>query len=158
MVSKTLATYTILNYLSDRKKDIIDMYIPLVASLVVKDNLPTIERNNVCKMFREEYGISSLTYGAMESILNRMTKQDLPCISTREGGIPDIIQSGRTGLLVERQNARDLADKIAWMIDHKIEREIMGRQGIHRYKELFTLKSFEYDFKDIFETVSQERK
>lgn len=77
MINKTLATYAILNYLSDRKQDIIDMYIPLVASLVVKDNLPTIERNNVCKMFREEYGISSLTYGAMESILNRMTKQGL---------------------------------------------------------------------------------
>lgn len=77
MINKTLATYAILNYLSDRKQDIIDMYIPLVTSLVVKDNLPTIERNDVCKMFREEYGISSLTYGAMESILKRMTKQGL---------------------------------------------------------------------------------
>lgn len=76
-------------------------------------------------------------------------QQGLPCISTKEGGITSIIDDGKTGLLVNRQDADDLADKIAWMIEHPKERIDMGRIGIERYIKLFTIEKFEKNINNI---------
>lgn len=76
-------------------------------------------------------------------------QQGLPCISTKEGGITSIIDDGKTGLFVNRQDADDLVDKIAWMIEHPKEREEMGRIGIERYIKLFTIEKFEKNINNI---------
>lgn len=75
----------------------------------------------------------------------------VPCITTREGGIPSIIEDGKNGLLVERKNADDLANKIAWMIDHPTIRDGMGHTGWQHYKKDFTLFAFERRFANILE-------
>lgn len=82
-------------------------------------------------------------------VLLEAMQQGLPCISTEEGGIPDIIEDGKTGLLVKRQNANDLADKITWMIEHPSERENMGVCGIKKFHRDFTLACFENKFKEV---------
>lgn len=82
-------------------------------------------------------------------VLLEAMQHGLPCISTNEGSIPDIIQDGRTGLLVERRNSKDLAEKIAWMINHPTERFTMGLAGLQRYRKEFTLSSFENNFASI---------
>lgn len=82
-------------------------------------------------------------------VLLEAMQHGLPCVSTKEGGIPDIIENGRTGLLAERQNAHDLADKIGWLIDNPAERSTMGLAGLQRYKQKFTLPSFESNFASI---------
>lgn len=82
-------------------------------------------------------------------VLLEAMQHGLPCISTKEGGIPDIIQDGRTGLLVGRRNSKDLAEKIAWMIDHPTERTAMGIAGCRLYRNKFTLLAFENMFANI---------
>ena len=76
-------------------------------------------------------------------VLLEAMQQGLPCISTPEGAISSIIEDGKTGLLVKRQDANDLSKKIAWMIEHITERKIMGRNGLERYRGLFTIEKFE---------------
>ena len=76
-------------------------------------------------------------------VLLEAMQQGLPCISTPEGAISSIIEDGKTGLLVKRQDANDLSKKIAWMIEHITERKIMGRNGSERYRGLFTIEKFE---------------
>lgn len=82
-------------------------------------------------------------------VLLEAIQQGLPCISTKEGGITSIIDDGKTGLLVNRQDADDLADKIAWMIEHPKERIDIGRIGIERYIKLFTIEKFEKNINNI---------
>lgn len=82
-------------------------------------------------------------------VLLEAMQHGLPCITTNEGGVPDIIDNGKTGLLVERQNAQDLADKIGWLIDHPTERSAMGIAGLHRYRQKYILSSFESNFASI---------
>ena len=41
-----------------------------------------------------------------------------PCISTNEGGIPGIIEEGKTGFIVEKHSPQQLAEKIEYLIDH----------------------------------------
>lgn len=80
----------------------------------------------------------------------------LPCISTKEGGIQDIIENGKTGLLAEKQNAHNLADKIAWMIDHPTERTAMGIVGCWHYRNKFTLLAFENMFANFLKKILQD--
>ena len=73
----------------------------------------------------------------------------LPCISTTEGGIPNIIDNGKTGFIVEKHNATQLADKIAWLISHPKQSKEMGENGYRKYQKEFTLSVFENRMKEI---------
>lgn len=53
----------------------------------------------------------------------------LPVISTWVGAIPESVQDGKTGLLVDAGNGEQLQQAIEWMLDHPEQREDMGRLG-----------------------------
>jgi glycosyltransferase involved in cell wall biosynthesis len=42
----------------------------------------------------------------------------LPVVTTNVGGIPEMIESGRNGFLVQSSNARELADRILYYLEH----------------------------------------
>lgn len=73
----------------------------------------------------------------------------LPVISTNEGGIPDVVEDGKTGLICERQNPDSLAACIEELLNNKEEREAMGEAGQKRFKEKFTLSAFEQKFAEV---------
>lgn len=50
----------------------------------------------------------------------------LPVIATTVGGIPEIIDDMRSGVLVQPKNIRELAHAIAFMIEHPDERRTYG--------------------------------
>ena len=76
-------------------------------------------------------------------VLLEAMQHGLPCISTREGGITDIVEDGVTGLLAKRRDADDLADKMATLINNATLRKKMGEEGRKKYEKLYTLQSFE---------------
>lgn len=90
-------------------------------------------------------------------VLLEAMQQGLPCISTMEGGITSIIDDGKTGLLVNRQDADDLADKIAWMIEHPKERIDMGVEGYRKTESMFIISQFEENLATILEDNGKER-
>jgi 1,4-alpha-glucan branching enzyme len=51
----------------------------------------------------------------------------LPVVTTWVGGIPETIQSGKNGFLVEPFNERQFADRILYLLEHPAEAEEMGR-------------------------------
>ncbi len=53
----------------------------------------------------------------------------LPVISTRVGAIPESVQDGKTGLLVDAGNGEHLRQALEWMLDHPEQRMEMGRLG-----------------------------
>jgi len=53
----------------------------------------------------------------------------LPVIATRVGGVPSLVEDGRTGLLVPWNDSKALAEKIEWLLDHPEERERIGRNA-----------------------------
>lgn len=76
-------------------------------------------------------------------VLLEAMQQGLPCISTNEGGIADIIIPNETGYIVPKKSAQDLADKIEILLKDTSLRLEMGNKGLERYKQLFTLEAFE---------------
>ena len=73
----------------------------------------------------------------------------LPVVSTYEGGIPDIVEDGRTGYLCPQEDAMALADKLEILIADGSLRKRMGTAGSRRYRDEFTAERFEDRLRDI---------
>jgi glycosyltransferase involved in cell wall biosynthesis len=53
----------------------------------------------------------------------------LPCIGTNRGGVPEIIDHERTGLIVEPEDPDQLADALVSLLADPARSEAMGREG-----------------------------
>ena len=67
----------------------------------------------------------------------------MPCITTNEGGIPDVVQDGVNGIICERQNAESLAAAIEKLLLNPELRKQMGQKGYEIFHQNFTLDKFE---------------
>ncbi|AOZ91957.1 glycosyltransferase [Paenibacillus crassostreae] len=61
----------------------------------------------------------------------------LPIVSTRHGGIPELVTDGQEGLLVPEKTAKGLADKIKFLIENPSIRQEMGRKGHEKVESDF---------------------
>lgn len=82
----------------------------------------------------------------------------LPVISTFEGAIPEIIDDGITGFLVEKNNSIQLADKIEVLINNPDLRKQMGEAGRKKFLEKYTLEVFEQNMKNVFDDILKKSK
>lgn len=62
----------------------------------------------------------------------------LPVIASRCGGVPEVVEEGVTGELVEPDDYERLAAKIIGLIQQPELRDAMGEAGYRRYKQHFT--------------------
>lgn len=62
----------------------------------------------------------------------------LPVVATHTGGIPETVKHGRTGILVPRGDARELARAIAQLLDDPERARAMGKAGRQRVIDRFT--------------------
>ena len=76
-------------------------------------------------------------------VLLEAMQHHLPCVSTTEGGIPGIIDEGKTGFLIEKHDFHTLADKLEYFIEHPQESKRMGENGYRKFHDKFTLRKFE---------------
>jgi len=75
--NNTLLGLAMLTYNWEKhKKDIIDSYIPLICSTIISNKNTKINRDIIQKELVDQFGIL-IPLGAIESILKRMTKNDL---------------------------------------------------------------------------------
>jgi glycosyltransferase involved in cell wall biosynthesis len=77
----------------------------------------------------------------------------VPVVATRGGGIPEIVEEGQTGLLVERANAAALAQAILYLLEDKDLRKAMGEAGQRRATRLFSWERIAEDLSQHFQTV-----
>ena len=57
-----------------------------------------------------------------------------PVVASNVGGLPYVIEDGKSGLLFERGNAKDLANKIIFLLQNEDLRNKMGEAGQERAK------------------------
>lgn len=77
----------------------------------------------------------------------------LPVVTTNEGGIPDMVESGENGLICERKNPIALAKAIEVLLKDKELRIKMGECGYKKFKSEFTLDVFEKRFVGILNEI-----
>lgn len=85
------------------------------------------------------YVCSSVKEGFPYSILEAMGA-GLPVVSTRVGGIPEMIKDNENGFLANPGNPEELAEKIIALSNDKILRERLGAQARSDVNEKFSLE------------------
>ena len=72
-----------------------------------------------------------------------------PVIATNFGGIPEIMKDKITGYLIEKNNSKDLLDKISILINDKEKSKEMGENGRNFIKREFSLEASARNFLNI---------
>ena len=77
----------------------------------------------------------------LPNVLAEAQSQGLACVATRVSGIPELIDDGRTGLLVRPEAPDELALALAALIGDPARRGALGEAGRRRVAEKFGLDS-----------------
>lgn len=107
-------------------------------SVIFYGSIAYNELNNVlrgCDVFAfpsiwEPFGIA---------ILDAMAS-GLPVVASKEGGIPEIVENGKDGFLVEKKNSRQLAEALVKILEDKKLRDKMARNAERHAKTKFAWK------------------
>jgi glycosyltransferase involved in cell wall biosynthesis len=78
----------------------------------------------------------------------------LPVVATRWRGLVDVVADQETGLLVSPGDSSQLADALAWLIEHPDEGKFMGLRGRDRFEQRFTLERHLKAMRTAFESLA----
>lgn len=79
---------------------------------------------------------------------------ELPIVSTYSGGIPEIVEHGRTGILVARGEVEELVLAIAQLLDNRELARAMGKAGRQRAIEQFSWAGVSRRLFDLIESLA----
>ncbi len=78
-----------------------------------------------------------------------------PIIASKVGGIPEIIEDKKTGLLVEPKKVTDLGEAIRWMLGHENEANEMGRCARKIVLEKFDIEKMVKEYEKLYERLME---
>lgn len=93
-------------------------------------------------------------YEAFGLVLLEAMSCEKPCIATNVGGMPEVVENGRTGLLVEYGKPDVLANAIIQLLGDGEQRRDMGRAGRERVIENFTWPKIVDKIEEVYKELS----
>jgi glycosyltransferase involved in cell wall biosynthesis len=90
---------------------------------------------------------------AFPLVLLEAMQWGLPVITTREGGIPDMIEENVSGLLVDQRDISALAHQIQLLLEDPDRRRRLGSAAREIFMNKFTLLSFEQHMLQILDSI-----
>jgi glycosyltransferase involved in cell wall biosynthesis len=116
------------------------------------------ERQDVSAILREVDVVvhPSLTEGLSNVILEAMGA-GIPVVATRTGGNPELVQDGRTGLLVPVQDAPAIAQAVCRLLDHPEMARSFGETGRQRILAEFSIERMLRRTEDLYVRLLEQR-
>lgn len=93
------------------------------------------------------------TNDALPLVILEAMQFGIPVIATKEGAIPEIIDDGITGLLVDKNRPDQIASKLEILMNDFGLRKRMGEAGRRKFSEKYTFEIFEQNMKNVFDSV-----
>lgn len=90
-------------------------------------------------------------------VLLEAMRAGLPIVATDVGAIPEIVPDGVNGLICEKGNPDDLAQKILYLVGRPTLRQQMSQESLERFKNLFTAEKFAGRMIEVFESVFADK-
>lgn len=131
--------------------------IELTLSYEVYDNFRFVGfTDNVITYLKifDIFVLSSKMEGLGSSILDAQAL-GLPVIASRTGGIPELINDGKTGILVESQNPQQFSKAILRLINNPEERLILGKKAKESVKE-YDIENYGKKYLELFSSLLNE--
>jgi len=85
-------------------------------------------------------------------IIEAMSRQ-LPIIATRVGGIPDIIENNKDGLLVPPENPEELAKAIDRLLENKHLRTELAKNAYKKVKENYSIETYTKKILNLYKSL-----
>jgi len=80
-----------------------------------------------------------------------------PMVATHVGGIPEVIDEGVNGFLVEPRNSQQLAEKILELLRDKTLRDRMGQNGMQKVRDIFSIQKMVRATEQVYRSVVNAR-
>ena len=93
-------------------------------------------------LFSIDISVSASKSECMPRVLIESMAAAKPVVSTMSGGPQEIVEHGRTGLLVPRANPRELAKAIMYLLGNEATAKKMGDNGRKRAQRLFAAEKY----------------
>lgn len=75
------------------------------------------------------------------------------CVVSNKGALPELVDNGKSGFVVDAYNAEEWADKILFLVDHPKQRIDFGKESCRRAKALFSLDAFIKNHDDYYDEL-----
>jgi glycosyltransferase involved in cell wall biosynthesis len=136
----------IIDYARDLKK--------LASSLELKDRIRFIDpvpQRKLAAYMRQAwvFVLPSLSEGLGRVVFEAMAC-GTPVIASRVGGIPELVQDGLTGYLVQPGDVEMLADRLKWLLSHPEETFRMGREARAFASRYFSTEAYMAGYNRLF--------
>ncbi len=82
----------------------------------------------------------------------------VPVVATDVGGLPEIVQEGVNGFMVEPRNPDAIAEKVIWLLDHKEEARQMGERGREICRQKFDINSTVQQYYELYKSLLAGKK
>ena len=74
-------------------------------------------------------------------------------VATAVDGTTEIVEDGKSGLLVKPKDAKEIAEEIIWMIEHPKESSKMENSALKRYKDEFTFEKLSEEYMELYKEM-----
>jgi glycosyltransferase involved in cell wall biosynthesis len=100
--------------------------------------------------------LSSYLEGMGSSLMDAMACR-LPIVATRVGGIPEVVEHGKTGLLVSPRSPKSLAKAILKVYEDKELAHRLGQKGYDVVHQKFSAESMASKAIDLYEELAKKK-
>ncbi len=105
-----------------------------------------------CLRMMDIYVQPSLFENISNSVLEAMAA-GLPVISTHVGGIQEILDHNRSGLIVELGNHQSMTEALDFLINDVKQRKSMGEQARRNVTDFFSIEKMVLDYETIYRQI-----
>ena len=125
-----------------------DEVLPLLEKYENFHWLGSLEYPEKVREFLTEIDVYALISGIDMSPLTLQEAQlmEKPVISTNVGGIPELMEDGETGFLIEKGNSKEYFEKLSLLLNNPEKSKEMGKRGCNFVKDNFNLDKICNDF------------
>jgi len=100
--------------------------------------------------------LSSYLEGMGSSLMDAMACR-LPVVATRVGGIPEVVEHGKTGLLVSPRSPKSLAKAILKLYENRELAHRLGQKGYEVVHQKFSAEAMASKAIDLYEELAEKK-
>ena len=93
--------------------------------------------------------LSSYTEGTPRAVLEAMSNK-VCVVATNVGGLKEIIDHKKNGVLVESGDYKSISDNIKYLIENDDVRFQYGKEGFKKIKEVFNINKMEKQINEVY--------
>lgn len=115
----------------------------LIIELNLSDKIELVGWTDDVRSFlnKTDVFVSAARAEAFGLVMPEAMVNEIPVIATRSEGATEIIENGKSGILVPNEDYKMLAQKILELHDDREQREFLGKNGRKRVEENFSLET-----------------